>query len=223
LRAVFAESGNIAEDMEVELRGVGTVMFDNYIFTVNHVTDFEASGMPARLLQTLKGQTSYLVLHDGKEVELESVVSDSAVDVAMFRIPDGTQVNSLPYPTGRTEDLQIGNIVYLIGNPQLRGWNYREGIVSQLEPIEGFGPGASIFFISAPINRGDSGALVVAVRDGEYEVIGFPRGKFTREEATGFVVGISQYMTTVLEALGQDEELRKRHLDLYNNLLSKYR
>ena len=99
--------------MERQIEGCCTVIAGNYVITVNHVVD------NIRSLNTgmeVLSDKSYLISKDGKEIELETVIRDYKNDLAVFRLPVDMKAYSFPFKLGKSSDLKLGNLVYLVGN-----------------------------------------------------------------------------------------------------------
>jgi len=94
---------------------------------------------------------------------LEILALDSAADLALLGqavplLPAGS-VRAFDYPLGEAKDLEWGSFVYIVGFPAGTKMITR-GLVSK--PFRG----RDDFVIDATFNRGFSGGLVLAVRDG---------------------------------------------------------
>jgi len=107
--------------------------------------------------------------------EFEVVASDENADIALLgqKFIDG-QFHNIPvfsYPLGNAKDLEWGSFVYLLGFP--RGYKMvTTGIVS--DPNRGKD---GSFLLDALFNRGFSGGIVLAIRDGvpNFEWVGIAR------------------------------------------------
>jgi hypothetical protein len=103
--------------------------------------------------------------------KIEVLVADDEIDVAILGAVSKREERLLPvfdYPVGRLSRMQWGSYVYLFGFP--RGYRMiSHGIVSLSKP-----QGNRHFYIDSPFNRGFSGGLVVAVKDGvpNFEFVG---------------------------------------------------
>lgn len=103
--------------------------------------------------------------------ELEILVIDKVCDLAIlgqtYR-PDLTRdLVSFSYPWGKSSELEWGNFVYVFGYPM----NFKmvtKGIVSSPSKDKNY------FLVDAAYNRGFSGGIVLAVRDGvpNFELVG---------------------------------------------------
>jgi len=194
------------EDGEViteELEGAGVLIFDRYILTVSHAVSqdilqvqmltpmgIQSIDVPAEKLS----EHTYLKLN-GSRISLERVVNGKDDDITIFKVPGGLQLNSFPYKIGNSDELQVGNFLYVIGNPMNYGINVREGIVSSMmapEAIAAILPRfENAFMISNGVNPGDSGTPVIAIRDGQYELVGLSQGIFTNAQNLSWAIKIN--------------------------------
>ena len=110
---------------------------------------------------------------------LEFLIFDRDQDVAILSKtfePDESPLafQALPYPFGRAKELEWGSFVYLFGYPKgIKALT--KGIVSQPDYRK------DAFLIDASFNRGMSGGLILAVRDGvpNFELAGMATSAFT--------------------------------------------
>lgn len=189
------------ELLQEDVEGTGVVLLGKYILTLNHVasikqiehrTPFGILVEPAQKV----GERSVL-LAQGQEVPLERALVDEGEDVLIFRVPGRVRLPSFPYRIGNSDDLRLGNFVYVIGNPMNSGINVREGIVSNLRPPAVLGTVArleSIFMVSNGLNPGDSGTPVVALRDGQFELVGLAQGTIMNSQRMGWAVKINMIL-----------------------------
>ena len=194
------------EDGEViteELNGAGILIFDRYILTVTHAVSqdslqvqmFTPMGLQSIEVPAEKlSEHTYLNLN-GTHIKLERVVNGKEDDITIFKVPDGLQLNSFPYNIGNSDELQVGNFLYIIGNPMNYGINVREGIVSSMvapEAIAAILPRfENAFMISNGVNPGDSGTPVIAIRDGQFELVGLSQGIFTNAQNLSWAIKIN--------------------------------
>jgi S1-C subfamily serine protease len=195
-----------------DLKGTGVVLFGKYLLTVEHVTRLESPTVKTPIgkvkVESTKVSERTFLDYKGKSYPLERLVVDKEIDVALFRLPEGLGLVSFPYQIGNSDDLQVGNFVYLIGNPMNFGINVREGIVSSLKApnvvreVDSIAENA--FMVSNGLNPGDSGTPVIAIRDGQYELVGLSQGSFIRSQRLGWVIRIN----TVLRRIQASIETR---------------
>ncbi|QQG45298.1 MAG: serine protease [Candidatus Sungiibacteriota bacterium] len=188
------DGGLLQRDME----GTGVVLLGKYILTLNHVASIKQIEHRTPFGTLVEPATKVAELTtlqwNGKEVPLERALVDEGEDVLIFRVPDRVRLPSFPYRIGNSDDLRLGNFVYVIGNPMNSGINVREGIVSNLRPPGMLGTIArlgSIFMVSNGLNPGDSGTPVVALRDGQFELVGLAQGTIMNSQRMGWAVKIN--------------------------------
>jgi S1-C subfamily serine protease len=101
---------------------------------------------------------------DGAEYrDVSLVAADPASDLALLQIPG---VSGLPAMTmGSDAQMEMGDRVFVMGNPLGMGGTFSDGMVSARRPLQG----VSMLQISAPISPGSSGGPVMNERG---EVIG---------------------------------------------------
>jgi len=205
------------EDGEVitaELDGAGVLIYDRYILTVNHAVCQDT--LQVEMLTPVGTQTidvpaeklsehTYLKLDDCR-IELEAVVKGKEDDIAIFELPHGLRLNSFPYGIGNSDELKVGNFIYVIGNPMNYGINVREGIVSSMMPPEAISAilprFENAFMISNGVNPGDSGTPVIAIRDGQYELVGLSQGIFTNAQNLSWAIKINPIIYKLNEGVG---------------------
>lgn len=121
-------------------------------------------------------QTNYINdLPDGRDIEI--LLIDPENDIAIAGRHNEIATGNAPpqpvlqCPIGKARDLQWGNFVYLMGFP--RGNKMiSSGLVS--DPNRGRDGG---FLVDTPFNRGFSGGIVLAIRDGvpNFELVGIAK------------------------------------------------
>jgi len=157
------------------------------LLTCAHIIDF-----PDTIIRYMKGnypEKSYIKsiaykekqinyindLPEGNEIEL--LVIDRENDIAIVGrhssiITEDTRLQPvISCPIGKARDLHLGNFVYLMGFP--RGNKMiSSGLVS--DPGRGRDGG---FLVDTPFNRGFSGGIVLAIRDGvpNFELVGIAK------------------------------------------------
>jgi hypothetical protein len=152
------------------------------LMTVAHIVSFpdtiityflESDGTPTQNVESIsiKTRQSNYVPDLPAGTKLDIVLIDKNVDVALlggyFPLTEISRTDVFNYPWGKSAELEWGSFVYVFGFPM----NYKiisKGIVSN--------PGRErdIFVIDAVFNRGFSGGIVLAVRDGvpNFELVG---------------------------------------------------
>ncbi|TYP00353.1 trypsin-like peptidase [Geothermobacter ehrlichii] len=100
---------------------------------------------------------------------------------------------------GNSESVQVGEIVYAVGNPQGLEGTFSQGIVSSIREI-----GADkLLQITAPISPGSSGGPVL---NGKGEVIGVSVATFKGGQNLNFAIP-SNYLKSLLEKVGPAKPL----------------
>ena len=150
---------NTGEPEEIERRyseGVGSgvlISVDGYIITNSHVITGR-SGEPADEI--------LVEFNDGTEYSANLVGRDPRSDLAILKI----EADDLPFITMADSDLlEVGDIVFAIGNPMGVGLTITQGIVSATGrnnlSILGESGFESFIQTDAPINFGNSGGALV--------------------------------------------------------------
>ncbi len=164
------------------------------LLTVAHVVSFpdtiysyfiNSDGSSSIFLQSISvktKQTNYIpnLPDDG---ELEIIAKDRVLDVALlgnhYEPRDVISIQPFKYNWGTSSELEWGSFVYVFGFPM----NYKmisKGIVSSPNKDKG------TFLIDAVFNRGSSGGIVLAIRDGvpNFELVGLVRSVPAEYEQT---------------------------------------
>ena len=169
--------------------GTATIIYsDNEkvaLLSVAHIVNFpdtiishfvNPDGTFSKFVQSIsiKSSQSNYIPDLPRRGQLDIVAMDKNQDIAVL----GAKINpsealTLPkfeYPWGKSSELEWGSFVYVFGFPM----NYKmisKGIVSKLSKDK------NTFLIDAVFNRGYSGGIVLAVRDGvpNFELVGLVR------------------------------------------------
>lgn len=162
---VFGERRNVSLD------GIcSSILLNNgYLLTAQHCVDIE-SDLPFGV--TLLGQ-EFSISRNGQKYALEKIALGGERDVALFKVTDYEGLPYVPFALGNTDSIKEGNFVYLFGFTGLNEVNVRDGIVGVAEDtsmLEETGDGH--FLITNGADHGDSGGMVIGIRDGVPEVLG---------------------------------------------------
>lgn len=109
-------------------------------------------------------------LPEGGQVEI--LLTDKKLDIALLgkKLTKDPQfvITTFDYPFGMARELEWGSFVYLFGYP-IGNKMITKGIVSNPRNDKG-----NTFLVDAPFNRGSSGSIVLAIRDGipNFELVG---------------------------------------------------
>ncbi len=140
---LFGERGRTAPNVE---RGSAVIASpEGYLLTNHHVIN--------------GASTIDVMLTDGRRTQARLIGSDPDTDLAVLKI----DLDRLPAITfGRSEDLQVGDVVLAIGNPFDIGQTVTSGIVSGLGRTNlGVNPFDNFIQTDAAINPGNSGGALV--------------------------------------------------------------
>ncbi|HEX6751561.1 MAG TPA: S1C family serine protease [Longimicrobium sp.] len=140
----------LAADGDTVGLGTGFVISPDGLFITNYHVIEEAAKLQVSLL-------------DGGSWEQVSLVSaDPASDLALMQLPaHGLRAMKL----GSDTQMEVGDKIYVMGNPLGMGGTFTDGMISGKRPLEGI----AMLQISAPISPGSSGGPVMNERG---EVIG---------------------------------------------------
>ncbi|MFA6468873.1 MAG: serine protease [Bacteroidota bacterium] len=153
------------------------------VMTSQHIVDFpdtiityyaDENTQPTEFIQSIavkERQKNYIATIQGAG-NLEILASDKANDLAILgqKIdgPSATKIPVFSYPIGKARELEWGAFVYLFGYPE----GYRiitKGIVSNPNRDKN-----GTFLTDGVFNKGFSGGIVLAIRDGipNFELVG---------------------------------------------------
>ena len=189
------------EELIKENIGCGIILRGRYI-TMAHITN----------INTTK-QGDYLIIEDTRIIkmppesklekkvrlygyELKELVLNPKNDVAIYRLPqelrDKLQIQE--FPCRPETKINLGEKVYIIGNPQLEGNNVRESRISDKDGFNSikktFDQKKNSFFgIDSALIPGDSGAPIV---NEKYELIGL--GAIQFDSDLGYVKKIGEFL-----------------------------
>jgi len=131
--------------------GTGFLVSADGKFVTNYHVIQEAARLSVKLL-------------DGAEYrDVSLVAADPASDLALMQIPGASGLPAMPM--GSDAQMEVGDRVFVMGNPLGMGGTFTDGMVSGKRPLEG----VAMLQISAPISPGSSGGPVMNERG---EVIG---------------------------------------------------
>jgi len=160
---------------QISQSGIG-IVYGFRIITLDHISTVQPQKLvqlleqhEAKSLSKIKEETSV------RGIKLDSIVEDYEQDYSIFKTPNDFNHQSYPYELGNSDKIEYGQEILLIGNPRLKGWNVREGIVSS-KVKKGPDERTSGFFISSYVEYGDSGSAVVDRRT--FELLGLAAEKY---------------------------------------------
>ena len=125
---------------------------------------WDSQGHVVTNAHVLRGASSAKVrLADGRSFDAALVGADATNDLAVLKI--GVRPGALPpIPIGASEDLQVGQSVFAIGNPFGLDWTLTTGIISALDrelPNRSGGMITDLIQSDAAINPGNSGGPLI--------------------------------------------------------------
>jgi len=155
-------------------------------------------------LHVIQGGSSATVkLADGRDFEASFVGGSEAHDIAVVRIAAVKEAPA-PIPVGSSDDVQVGQSVFAIGNPFGLDWTLTTGIVSALDRSLSEDDGRVIQHLiqtDAAINPGNSGGPLL---DSAGRLIGMNTAIFSPSGASagiGFAVPVDTINRVVPELI----------------------
>src|SRR5687767_8071469 len=151
------------------------------------------------------GSQAVVKLADGRDFEAEFVGGSAAHDIAVLRIKT-PQNAPAPIPVGSSNDVQVGQKVFAIGNPFGLDWTLTTGIVSALDRSLTGEDGRVIQHLiqtDAAINPGNSGGPLL---DSAGRLIGMNTAIFSPSGASagvGFAVPVDTVNRVVPELISK--------------------
>lgn len=188
----------------IDWRSVGGVVFMNrYVISAGHgvaedgrikltapsgIVMVEPAKIVSRNFAVLDSKRGYIFL--------ELLYVDYGKDIAIYKLPQNVLLPSFPYDIGNSDEFKEGNFVYIIGNPLGAGINIRDGIIGAREWQGGDPPRSDVrkkdfFTVNVGVIYGDSGTLILMIRDGMYELGGFVSAAYLPFNQLGFIVKIN--------------------------------
>jgi S1-C subfamily serine protease/sugar lactone lactonase YvrE len=105
---------------------------------------------------------------------------DPRKDLAIIRIKAASLT---PLTLGESNDIEVGQTIFSIGNPSGLQNTLQQGLVSAIRPLNGY----RLIQVSASINAGNSGGPIL---DGQARVVAIAAAKITGAENLGFAIPI---------------------------------
>lgn len=188
--------GDLQNQMPPEmLKGVGSgviVTQDGYILTNNHVVS-EADEITVKLA-------------DGRSAKAKVVGSDPDTDLAILKV----NLKKLPViAMGNSDKIQVGDVVFAIGNPFGVGQTVTHGIISATHRTDlGINTFENFIQTDAPINPGNSGGALIDVHG---NLIGINNAIYTRTggfQGIGFAVPVNLAKEVMTDLIHQGHVTR---------------
>jgi len=157
--------------------GSGFFVGDGVVVTNHHVIEGASAGR-AKLIGT---ETTY---------EVNGVIGrDEVADLVLLKV----SAKAPPLELGDSQQLAIGDDVYVVGNPKGLEGTFSQGIVSGIRSVGS----ETLLQITAPISPGSSGGPVV---DSQGRVVGIAVATFKEGQNLNFAVPVSYLKALVGEA-----------------------
>jgi len=123
---------------------------------------------------------------------------DAERDLVVLKISGARGVS---LPLGNSENVQVGETVYAVGNPQGLEGTFSQGIVSSIREVES----DKLLQITAPISPGSSGGPIL---NGKGEVVGVSVATYRGGQNLNFAIP-SNYLKALIEKAGSAKPLAK--------------
>lgn len=187
----------VKEDRIARSLGSGTVIEKKngkaYILTNDHITKME---FPDEMVDGILITENYKELYIIKKgvltpnlINAKKVASDPQLDIALLEVEDSKDFVKFPYKIGNSDDLRPGDFVWAAGNPHgLVDYVLKGNVSKTAYPYDN-----RLFMIGCAVEPGYSGGAVIAVRDGEYELVGVVVATLVRQNEQKEVDAISGY------------------------------
>ena len=180
--------------------GSGFVVHDGQIATNYHVI----KGIRSGYAKLVGGTTEYAI---------ETILAvDKERDLAIVKV---TGIRAPTLPLGDSDAVQIGDIVYVAGNPQGLEGTFSEGIISAIRPEGNNLVQGTILQMTAPISPGSSGGPVL---DDSGEVIGVSVGYYEGGQNLNLAIPVN-YLKPLIATRVDDLHITEVY-DLYSGSLS---
>lgn len=146
-------------------------------------------------------QTIEITLHDGKHYSARLIGEDPLLDIAVLKIDSNEKFT--PLKLGDSSQVQVGQMVFAVGNPFGLGETVTQGIISAKERSLSDNQ-RDLFQTDAAINPGNSGGPLVNLRG---EIIGINVAIFSRDrenpsyEGVGFSIPANDVKESLLQIL----------------------
>ncbi len=202
----LAEYKATSKGIPLSMKGMG-IIYDDYYLSMAHIPnslDYREQRLPfgtIRIPLNPKNKSATVM-----KSNLETLVANSKTDVFIGK--PGIKIKNFPCEAKR--DVKLSEEVYLIGNPELKGFNIRKGYVSDLDGFgDIFGKAEYTFGVDFPIHPGDSGCPVV---NKDFKLLGL--ANYVVAHKFGYISKIGLYLDeikNIKEADKIDKLVRNKH------------
>ena len=166
---------------------------------------FVREGEIATNLHVIEGAASgYIKLvGEKRKYDIDGITAvDARRDLVVLKV---SAVRSHVLSLGNSETVQVGEPVYVVGNPQGLEGTFSQGIVSSIRNVGT----DKLLQITAPISPGSSGGPVLNAKG---EVVGVSVATFTGGQNLNFAIP-SNYLKTLLAKTGPAKPLAQRRTE----------
>lgn len=202
---------------QAEAVGSGIIISeDGYIVTNNHVISAESSSYYYTIEKA--AEITVKLYNDETPYKATVVGTDEYTDIAILKIEKD---NLTPATLGKSEDVQVGEVAFAIGNPVGMDYSVTSGIISAKDrEVEVEGITYTAIQTDAAINSGNSGGALVNANG---EVIGINTLKLsgTGIEGIGFAIPISS-VTDIIEQLIEYKEVKRPYIGISGTSINSY-
>lgn len=160
---------------------------------------FVADGIVATNAHVVRGASSGQVKIVGQKntYSLSGIVAiDTKADLVLLKVANA---HAHELALGDSNELQVGDVVYAIGNPEGLEGTFSQGIVSGIREAGS----DRLLQITAPISPGSSGGPII---DSQGQVVGVAVATFTEGQNLNFAIP-SSYLSELLKHVGEPRPL----------------
>ena len=199
---VITTIGEVEGLENIEYQGRGIQITNDILLALTHCTSINTEleiRTPFGYVYKKINVTSEKYYVDGEPIELIG----RKHDITLFRRYSNI---IFPFKYGEFNKLRLCDDLFMIGWSESQVVNVKDGIVSNLKyPVcDGLVPGSRCFLSTTPVNSGDSGSPVLAIRNNEYELIGIVEGYMAGAEAAGAIFPIDYVQDCINDILNFD-------------------
>jgi len=197
VKSVYGQIGGTGSSVVIKKEdGYAYVLTNAHVINSPIQMGYIVPGLPSQILEKSikieKISEEYSIQKGGKNHSLEVIFSDSELDAALLRVKDSDDLNAFPYKIGNSDKMDLGDFIYAVGFPLGFLDDYvLDGNVSKLNikdvKTDVFGRPYFVddndrFMMNTPLISGNSGGPIVAIMDGEYELIGLASAVMARND-----------------------------------------
>ena len=183
-----------------KIRAVAFPIGDGYILALKHCVKME-DGLLVRSAFGVLRIPAKLIKQDTfvREEKLELIGMKD--DICLLR--SKKLLEAYPFPFGDSDKVRVGDKVLSVGFSFAKDFNVKDGVISTLNANSDYfradddsGKPTDMFMHSSPVNGGDSGSPLFAIRNGKLEIIGLTNAML-RGNGMGFALKSNYVLKTV--------------------------